>query len=102
LLTSVYLANLTTYYWLAPYFLVCVGILRILRRERAREPATAIAAWVSMAAIVYVTIEMFRSPVDAGTKNLPYLALVSIAAVAFVFFLTRRDAIALDGEVEVV
>jgi basic amino acid/polyamine antiporter, APA family len=102
LLTSVYLANLTTYYWLAPYFLVCVGILRILRRERAREPATAIAAWVSMAAIVYVTIEMFRSPVDAGTKYLPYLAVVSIAAAALVFLLTRRDAIALDGQVEVV
>jgi APA family basic amino acid/polyamine antiporter len=102
LLTSVYLANLTTYYWLAPYFLVCVGILRILRRERAREPATAIAAWTSMAAIVYVTIEMFRSPVDAGTKYLPYLAVVSIAAAALVFLLTRRDAIAPDGQVEVV
>jgi amino acid transporter len=102
LLTSVYLANLTTYYWLAPYFLVCVGILRILRREGARDPATAVAAWVSMAAIVYVTFEMFRSPVDAGTKYLPYLAVVTIAAVALVFLLTHRDVIMSEGEAEVV
>jgi APA family basic amino acid/polyamine antiporter len=102
LVTSVYLANLTTYYWLAPYFLVCLGILRILRRERARDPATAVAAWVSMAAIVYVTFEMFRSPVDAGTKYLPYLAVVTIAAVALVFLLTHRDVIVSEGEAQVV
>ena len=102
LLTSVYLANLTTYYWLAPYFLVCLGILRILRREGAREPATAVAAWVSMAAIIYVTFEMFRSPVDAGTKYLPYLAVVTIAAMVLVFFLTHRDVIVSEGEAEVV
>lgn len=101
LLTSVYLANLTTYYWLAPYFLVCVGILRILRREEVRDLPTAIAAWVSMVAIVYVTIEMFRSPVDAGTRYLPYLAVVTIAAVALVFLLTRHDGVVSDGEVEV-
>lgn len=102
LLTSVYLANLTTYYWLAPYFLVCLGILRILRREGARDPATAVSAWVSMAAIVYVTFEMFRSPVDAGTKYLPYLAVVTIAAVALVFLLTHRDVTVSEGEAEVV
>jgi hypothetical protein len=101
LLTSVYLANLTTYYWLAPYFLVCVGILRILRREGARDLPTTLAAWISMAAIVYVTIEMFRSPVDAGTRYLPYLAVVSIAAVALVFLLTRHDGVVSEGEVEV-
>ena len=101
LLTSVYLANLTTYYWLAPYFLVCVGILRILRREGARDLPTTFAAWISMAAIVYVTIEMFRSPVDAGTRYLPYLAVVSIAAVALVFLLTRHDGVDSEGEVEV-
>jgi len=98
LLTSVYLANLTTYYWLAPYFLVCLGILRVLRREGVREPATAGAAGLSMAAILYVTVEMFRSPVDAGTKYLPYLAVVSIAAVALVFLMTRREVVALAGE----
>jgi hypothetical protein len=76
---------LTTYYWLAPYFLVCLGILLILRRERRREIATAGAAWVSMAAIVYVAVEMFRSPVDIGTAYLPYVAVVTIAAVVLVF-----------------
>lgn len=100
LLTSVYLANLTTYFWLAPYFLVCAGILRVLRREKAREIPTVVAAWLSMAAIVYVAIEVFRSPVDAGTKYLPYLAVVSIAVVALVFVVTRRDAIVSEGEVE--
>jgi amino acid transporter len=93
LVTSVYLANLTTYYWLAPYFLVCIGILRILRREGTRDPATAGAAALSMAAIAYVTIEMFRSPVDAGTRYLPYVAVVSIAVAALVFQFTRRDAV---------
>jgi amino acid transporter len=90
LLTSVYLANLTTYYWLAPYFLVCLGILRILRREDSNDRAARLAAWISMAAIAYVTVEMFRSPVDAGTKYLPYLAVGSIAAVALVFCMTSR------------
>ena len=94
LVTSVYLANLTTYYWLAPYFLVCVGILRILRREGTRGPVTSVAAGLAMAAIAYVTIEMFRSPVDAGTRYLPYVAVVSITAVALVFQFTRRDAAA--------
>jgi len=93
LVTSVYLANLTTYYWLAPYFLVCIGILRILRREGTRDPATAGAAGLSMAAIAYVTIEMFRSPVDAGTRYLPYVAVVSITVAALVFQCTRRDAV---------
>jgi amino acid transporter len=93
LVTSVYLANLTTYYWLAPYFLVCIGILRILRREGTRDPATAGAAALSMAAIASVTIEMFRSPVDAGTRYLPYVAVVSIAVAALVFQFTRRDAV---------
>jgi hypothetical protein len=41
-----------------------------------------------------VTIEMFRSPVDAGTRYLPYVAVVSITAVALVFQFTRRDAAA--------
>jgi amino acid transporter len=102
LLTSVYLANLTTYYWLAPYFLVCLGMLRILRREGVRHNPTAAAAWLSMAAITYVTIEMFRSPVDAGTTYLPYVAAVSIAAVVLVFLWTRRDVIVSEAEVEVV
>jgi amino acid transporter len=100
LLTSVYLANLTTYYWLAPYFLVCVGILRILRREAVRDIPTTSAAWVSMSAIVYVAVETFRSPVDAGTKYLPYLAVGSIAAVALAFLVTRRDAIVSASDVE--
>jgi len=98
--TSVYLANLTTYYWLAPYFVVCLGILRILRREGDRDIPTASAAWLSMAAIVYVAIEMFRSPVDAGTTYLPYLAVVTIAVVALAFLLTRRDAMVPESELE--
>jgi amino acid transporter len=100
LLTSVYLANLTTYYWLAPYFLVCAGMLRILRREGTREIPTAVAAWLSMAAIVYVAVEVFRSPVDAGTKYLPYLAAASIAAVALVFQMTHRDTIISGSDLE--
>jgi APA family basic amino acid/polyamine antiporter len=98
LLSSLYLANLTTYYWLAPYFLVCLGILRILRREGVREIRTAVAAWLSMASIVYVAVEVFRSPVDAGTKYLPYLAAVTITTVALVFLITRRDAIGSESE----
>jgi amino acid transporter len=94
------LANLTTYYWLAPYFLVCVGILRIIRRERARDVATVSAASLSMAAIVYVAIEMFRSPIDAGTTYLPYFAVASITAVALTFLVTRRDATASESEAE--
>jgi len=94
------LANLTTYYWLAPYFVVCLGILRILRREGDRDIPTASAAWLSMAAIVYVAIEMFRSPVDAGTTYLPYLAVVTIAVVALAFLLTRRDAMVPESELE--
>ncbi len=100
LLTSVYLDNLTTYYWLAPYFLVCVGILVILRREGVRDIPTATAAWLSMAAIVYVALEMFRSPVDAGTRYLPYLAVVTIAAVVSTFLMTSTDEIVLENEVE--
>jgi amino acid transporter len=100
LLTSVYLANLTTYYWLSPYFLVCVGILLILRREGVRDIATSGAAWVSMAVIVYVAIEMFRSPVDTGTTYLPYVAVVTIAAVALVFITTRTDEVMPAKELE--
>lgn len=100
LMTSVYLANLTTYYWLAPYAVVCIGILRVLRRERARDVATVSSAVLAMAAIVYVAVELFRSPVDAGTKYLPYLAVVSITAVALAFLATRRDAAVPESEVE--
>lgn len=66
------------------------GILRVMRRERTRSPTTAAAAWTSMAAIAYVTVELFRSPIDAGTTYLPYLAVGTIAAMATVLALTGR------------
>ncbi len=91
---------MTTYYWLSPYFLVCVGILLILRREGVRDLATAGAAWVSMVAIIYVAVEMFRSPVDAGTTYLPYVAVVTIAAVALAFRATRTDELEPASELE--
>ncbi len=100
LLSSVYLSNLMTYYWLGPYLLVCVGILRVLRREGARDVLTTGAACLSIAAIVYVAVEMFRSPVDAGTTYLPYLAVVTIVAVVLAFLLTHRDATVPENEVE--
>jgi len=65
-----------------------------------RDAATVSAASLSMAAIVYVAIEMFRSPIDAGTTYLPCLAAASIAAVALTFLDTRRDAAVADGEAE--
>jgi hypothetical protein len=43
---------------------------------------------------------MFRSPVDAGTTYLPYLAVVTIAGVVLVFLLTRRDATIPESDVE--
>ena len=98
--SSVYLSNLMTYYWLGPYLIVCIGILRVLRRERICDVATTAAAWLSMAAIIYVAVEMFRSPVDAGTTYLPYLAVVTIAIVALAFHLTRRDATVSPNGVE--
>jgi hypothetical protein len=58
------------------------------------------AAVVAMAAIAYVAVEMFRSPVDAGTKYLPYLAVVSIAVVALTFLATRRDTVVPESELE--
>jgi APA family basic amino acid/polyamine antiporter len=100
LLTSVYLANLTTYYWLAPYFLVCLGIILVIRREGTRAPATVAAAGVAMAAIAYVSVEMFLSPVDAGTRYLPYLALASIIALSLAFLLTRREPAVPEAELE--
>jgi hypothetical protein len=94
------MANLTTYYWLAPYLFVCIGILRILRREGTRDVATRGAAWISIAALLYGGIEMFRSPVDAGTTYLPYLAVVTIAGVVLAFLLTRREATMPESDIE--
>lgn len=100
LLSSVYLANLATYYWIAPYFITCAGILRVMRRERMRNVPTAVAAWVSMAAIVYAAIELFRSPVDAGTTYLPYLAVASIVILAMVLPITATSRSRMTHEVE--
>jgi amino acid transporter len=100
LLSSVYLANLATYYWIAPYFIVCAGILRVMRRERIPSLPTAMAAWMSMAAIVYVAVELFRSPVDAGTTYLPYLALGTILIMAIVLAITATSRRRLTREVE--
>jgi APA family basic amino acid/polyamine antiporter len=100
LMSSVYLSNLMTYYWLAPYLVVCVGILRVLRREGTRDIPTTAAAWLSMAAIAYVAVEMFRSPIDAGTTYLPYIAVVTIAVVVLAFLFTRHDANVSEIEVE--
>jgi amino acid transporter len=100
LLSSVYLANLATYYWIAPYLIICAGILRVMRREGTRSLPTTVAAWISMAAIVYATVELFRSPVDAGTTYLPYLALGTIAIMAAALAITagsrRRMARAVE------
>jgi amino acid transporter len=100
LLSSVYLANLATYYWIAPYFITCAGILRIMRRERTPSLPTAVAAWMSMAAIVYVAVELFRSPVDAGTTYLPYLALGTIVIMAIVLAMTATSRRRMTSEVE--
>jgi amino acid transporter len=100
LLSSVYLANLATYYWIAPYFIICAGILTVMRRERVRSPPTAAAAWISMAAIAYIAVELFRSPVDAGTTYLPYLALGTIAVMATVLAITAASRRRMGREVE--
>jgi len=78
LLSSVYLANLATYYWLVPYLVTCAGILRVMAREGRYDAVTATAAAVSVAAIGYAGVELFRSPVDAATTYLPYAALGTI------------------------
>jgi len=67
---------------------------------RGRDIPTASAAWLSMAAIVYVANEMFRSPVDAATTYLPYLAVVTIAAVALSFLLIRHHVLIPESELE--
>jgi amino acid transporter len=100
LLSSVYLANLATYYWIAPYFITCAGILRVMRRERMRSLPTAVAAWMSMAAIVYVAVELFRSPVDAGTTYLPYLAVGTIVIMVTVLAITATSRRRMTREVE--
>ena len=100
LLSSVYLANLATYYWIAPYFITCAGILRVMRRERMRSPPTAAAAWMSMAAIAYVAVELFRSPVDAGTTYLPYLAAGTIAIMATVLAIAAASRRRMGREAE--
>ena len=100
LLSSAYMANLTTYYWLAPYLFVSLGILRILRREGTRDFVTTGAALISIAALLYGGIEMFRSPVDAGTTYLPYLAVVTIIVVVLAFILTRRDTMIAETDLE--
>ncbi len=100
LLSSVYLANLATYYWLLPYFITCAGILRIMRRERCRSLPTSIAAWLSMLAIIYVAIELFRSPVDEGTTYLPYVAVGSITVIACVLVITSTRCAAAARRVE--
>jgi hypothetical protein len=73
------------------YFITCAGILRVMRRERIRSLPTAVAAWMSMAAIVYVAVELFRSPVDAGTTYLPYLALATIVILATILAITATS-----------
>jgi amino acid transporter len=98
--SSVYLANLATYYWLLPYFVTCAGIIRIMSRERVRKLPTAAAAWLSMAAIVYVTVELFRSPVDEGTTYLPYVAAGTIAVTAIVLSFTPASRATVSREIE--
>jgi amino acid transporter len=100
LLSSVYLANLATYYWIAPYFVTCAGILRVMRRERRRSLPTALAAWLSMAAIVYAAVELFRSPVDTGTTYLPYLAVGTIGIMVAVLAITATSRKRMTHEVE--
>lgn len=90
LLSSVYLSNLATYYWLIPYFIISAGILRVMHRERyerGRSIVTLAAAWVSMFSIGYVVVALFRSPADTGTTFLPYLAILTIGILGGVFLL---------------
>jgi amino acid transporter len=82
LLSSVYIANLATYYWILPYLVTCAGILVVMRREGRYEPLVAVAACTSFVAIGYAAVELFRSPADAASTVLPYIALGSVAAVA--------------------
>ena len=81
LLSSVYLANLATYYWVVPYLVTCAGILAVMRREGRVGLMPGAAAALSIAALAYVTVELFRSPVDEATTYLPYVAVGTIAAM---------------------
>jgi len=81
LLSSVYLANLATYYWLVPYLVTCAGMLRVMQREARIDAFTALAAVLSIAALGYATVELFRSPVDEATTFLPYVAAATIVVL---------------------
>jgi hypothetical protein len=61
---------------------------------------TAVAAWRAMAAIVYVVVELFRSPVDAGTTHLPYRALGTIVIMAIVSAITATSRRRMTRDVE--
>lgn len=98
LLSSVYLANLATYYWVIPYLVTCAGILVVMQREGRQEPVVAAAASLSLGAIAYVAVELFRSPADAASTVLPYVALGSIAAVAAWLAVTQPARPVADGE----
>jgi hypothetical protein len=76
------------------------GNSAVMRRERMPSLPTAVAAWLSMAAIVYVVVELFRSPVDAGTTHLPYRALGTIVIMAIVSAITATSRRRMTRDVE--
>jgi amino acid transporter len=100
MLSSVYLADLATYYWLPPYLVVCAGIVRVMQREGAFDLAALCAACLAGAALLYVGVELFRSPIDAGTTYLPYFALATIALAALAIVLGGKDEALPAGDVE--
>jgi amino acid transporter len=100
MLSSVYLADLATYYWLPPYLVACVGIVRVMRREAPFDVPTACAACLAGAALLYVGFELFRSPIDAGTTYLPYFAAATIALAAIAIIVVARSENLAESDVE--
>jgi amino acid transporter len=100
MLSSVYLSNLATYYWLPPYLVACAGIVRVMRREGAIALPTLGAACLAGVALIYVGVELFRSPIDAGTTYLPYFAVATIVLAGIAIVLGNGGSELPGGEAE--
>jgi amino acid transporter len=88
-----YYASAVVYFWLLPYFLVCLGAVRVELLERSRRPLVVLASMLGALSVFLLTFRELFEPEKGFLKWLPMIALSLIAMLGFTFYFRTRSAI---------
>lgn len=75
-----YIATLLVYFWVIPYFLICIGGAVLLNRTNAKNSLTVnIGAVLTSATVLWLYLNGIINPGSAPLNVLPYVMIATVA-----------------------